>query len=160
MQVVREPQLDSFVKTAESFANEAINDGFAATFAYWVSALSDRPAVEGMTPPEPNWQRRIGAARPRPLDAGGHYKLPAGVYNDASELTQQRLVDALNPQPLVLDASPNRLPLELIANLDWQTRQRRQRSKLVKPQPQRRSNPSRLYDVLQAMGIEDQQPLM
>ncbi|PYE35472.1 ribosomal S4p-like protein [Idiomarina fontislapidosi] len=160
MQAVREIQLDPFVEKAETFANQALNSGFAATFAYWVSTLNEQPSIDGARLSEPNWQRRIGAARPRPLGAAIGYKIPAGVHSTVSELSHQRLSDALLPQPLVLDASPNRLPIELIANLDWKTRQRRQRATLPKREPARRNNPSRLYDVLQSMGIEDQQPLM
>lgn len=160
MQAVREIQLDPFVEKAETFANQALNSGFAATFAYWVSALNEQPAIEGAKHFEPNWQRRIGAARPRPLGAEPDYKIPAGVYTQVGELAQQRLHDALLPQPLVLDAAANRLPLELIANLDWKTRERRRRASIAHPKPPRRNNPARLYDVLQSMGIEDQQPLM
>ncbi|OIM99941.1 hypothetical protein BFR57_05170 [Idiomarina sp. MD25a] len=160
MQAVRELQLDPFVEKVESFANQALNGGFAATFAYWVSTLNEQPSIDGAQRVEPDWQRLIGAAKPRPLGADADYKIPTGVYTHAAELSQQRLYDALKPQPLVIDASSNRLPIELIANLDWQTRKRRQRAQLTKANPPRRNNPSRLYDVLQSMGIEDHQSLM
>ncbi|MGM0428737.1 MAG: VC2046/SO_2500 family protein [Pseudomonadota bacterium] len=139
----------------EQHASEAVNHGFSGEFAYWVSALGADPVVSERST-EVNWQRSIGAGRARPLDVEPGSVMATGVYATVSQLSDFKLQDATHPQPLIFDATPDRLPLELIQNLDWKVRQRLEKKK----QPQaddkndyRRKGPAGLYDVLQKLGI-------
>jgi hypothetical protein len=139
----------------EQHASEAVNHGFSGEFAYWVSALGADPVVSER-PTEVNWQRSIGAGRARPLDVQPGAVMASGVYATVSQLSDFKLQDATHPQPLIPDATPDRLPLELIQNLDWKVRQRLEKKK----QPQaddkkdyRHKGPAGLYDVLQKLGI-------
>ncbi|MCP1339631.1 hypothetical protein NJR55_08475 [Idiomarina sp. M1R2S28] len=139
----------------EQHASEAVNHGFAGEFAYWVSALGAEPVVSER-PAQVNWQRTIGAGRARPLDAKPGMVLASGVYATASQLSDFKLQDATHPQPLIPDATPDRLPLELLHNLDWRVRQRLEKKK--QPQTEEKDEykhkgPAGLYDVLQKLGI-------
>ncbi|WP_417440531.1 VC2046/SO_2500 family protein [Idiomarina sp.] len=139
----------------EQHASEAVNHGFAGEFAYWVSALGDDPVISER-PAQVNWQRSIGAGRARPLDAKPGMVLASGVYATVSQLSDFKLQDATHPQPLIPDATPDRLPLELLHNLDWRVRQRLEKKK--QPQTEEKDEykhkgPAGLYDVLQKLGI-------
>lgn len=139
----------------EQRASEAVNRGFSGEFAYWVSALGSEPVLSG-APKEINWQRALGAGRSRPLDVQPGMVLAHGVYNNSSQLSDFQLEDATHPQPLVPDATPNRLPLELIQNLDWRVRQRAEKKKDENKEDKADSHhrgPAGLYDVLQKLGI-------
>lgn len=140
-------------------ASNAIAAGHGAEFALWLAAMGDEPVTDD-APEAPNWQREIGAARSRPLDYNPRVIPATGIYHSVSELSDFKLQDAMHPQPLVLDSDPQRLPLELLANLDWQTLQRRKRKAKPDALPKRRRDPAQLYDVLQQLGIEPNQQLM
>lgn len=139
----------------EQHASEAVNHGFAGEFAYWVSALGAEPVVSERST-EVNWQRTIGAGRARPLDVQPGAVLASGVYASVSQLSDFKLQDATHPQPLIPDATPGRLPLELIQNLDWRIRQRLEKKKQPKTEEHdeyKHKGPAGLYDVLQKLGI-------
>lgn len=139
----------------EQHASEAVNHGFAGEFAYWVSALGSDPVISER-PAEVNWQRSIGAGRARPLDVQPGVVLASGVYASISQLSDFKLQDATHPQPLIPDATPGRLPLELIHNLDWRVRQRLEKKKQPQAEEKegyRHKGPAGLYDVLQKLGI-------
>ncbi|RUO68781.1 VC2046/SO_2500 family protein [Idiomarina ramblicola] len=139
----------------EQHAGEAVNHGFSGEFAYWVSALGADPVVSER-PTEVNWQRSIGAGRARPLDVQPSTVMATGVYATVSQLSDFKLQDATHPQPLIPDATPDRLPLELIQNLDWRVRQRLDKKKqpeLEEKKEYRHRGPAGLYDVLQKLGI-------
>ncbi|MDV6315360.1 VC2046/SO_2500 family protein [Idiomarina sp. HP20-50] len=139
----------------EQHASEAVNHGFAGEFAYWVSALGADPVISERST-DINWQRAIGAGRARPLDVQPGVVLASGVYANISQLSDFKLQDATHPQPLIPDATPGRLPLELLQNLDWRVRQRLDKKK--QPQAEEKDEykhkgPAGLYDVLQKLGI-------
>lgn len=140
-------------------AGDALGQGHGGEFALWLAAMGEQPVVEP-TSTETNWQRTIGAGKSRPLGYNEAFALSAGVYQSSSQLSDFKLHDALHPQPLIANSDPQRLPLELIANLDWQTLQRRKRQKQPEALPKRRHDPARLYEVLQQLGIEPKQQLM
>lgn len=141
----------------EQHASEAVNHGFAGEFAYWVSALGADPVIDDNQYDQTNWQRAIGAARARPLEPAENVILASGVYKSVSQLSDFKLQDATHPQPLVPDASPDRLPIELLHNLDWRVRQRVEKKKSKQEEPElndyRKRGPAGLYDVLQKLGI-------
>jgi hypothetical protein len=141
----------------EQHASEAVNHGFAGEFAYWVSALGADPVIDDNQYDQTNWQRAIGAARARPLEPTENVVLASGVYKSVSQLSDFKLQDATHPQPLVPDASPDRLPIELLYNLDWRVRQRVEKKKSKQEEPElndyRKRGPVGLYDVLQKLGI-------
>ncbi|MCK7460120.1 hypothetical protein [Idiomarina aminovorans] len=139
----------------EQHASEAVNHGFSGEFAYWVSALGADPVISEC-PSEVNWQRTIGAGRLRPLDVQSGAVLASGVYATASQLSDFKLQDATHPQPLIPDATPDRLPFELVQNLDWRVRQRLEKKKQPQTEEKdehRHRGPAGLYDVLQKLGI-------
>lgn len=139
----------------EQHASEAVNRGFSGEFAYWVSALGSEPVIPE-SPKEINWQRSLGAGRSRPLDVQAGMVLAHGVYDHISQLSDFQLEDATHPQPLVPDATPDRLPLELIQNLDWRVRQRMEKKKDSSKEEKtngHHNGPAGLYDVLQKLGI-------
>ena len=139
----------------EQHASEAVNHGFSGEFAYWVSALGADPVISER-PSNVNWQRTIGAGRSRPLDVQPGAVLAGGVYATASQLSDFKLQDATHPQPLIPDATPDRLPFELVQNLDWKVRQRLEKKKQPQTEEKdeyRHKGPAGLYDVLQKLGI-------
>jgi len=140
-------------------AANAIGQGHGAEFTLWLAALGEQPLTDD-APASIDWQRTIGAARPRPLGYNDARFIASGVYQSASQLSDFKLQDAVHPQPLIPNSDPQRLPLELIANLDWQTLQRRKRAAAPEKLPKRRRDPAQLYDVLQQLGIEPKQQLM
>jgi hypothetical protein len=141
----------------EHHASEAVNHGFAGEFAYWVSALGADPVIDDNPYDKINWQQAIGAAKARPLEPAENVVLASGVYKSVSQLSDFKLQDATHPQPLVPDASPDRLPIELLHNLDWRVRQRVEKKKSKQEEPElndyRKRGPAGLYDVLQKLGI-------
>ena len=154
---------DAVTPSAQAFfeqqAGVAVGQGHGAEFALWLAAMGEQP-VNDDAPEQRNWHREIGAARARPLGYEHADVIAAGVYSQASQLSDFKLQDAIHPQPLIANSDPQRLPLELIANLDWQTLQRRKRKQQPEALPKRRRDPAKLYDVLQQLGIEPKQQLM
>lgn len=140
-------------------AGSAMGQGHGAEFALWLAAMGEQP-VNDEPDSQPNWQREIGAARARPLGYEHAAFVASGVYASSSQLSDFKLQDAIHPQPLIANSDPQRLPLELIANLDWQTLQRRKQKQQPQIQPKRRRDPAKLYDVLQQLGIEPNHQLM
>ncbi|TDP40481.1 ribosomal S4p-like protein [Idiomarina aquatica] len=140
-------------------ASAAMAEGHGAEFALWLAAMGEQP-INDDAPESINWTREIGAARARPLGYDQATVVASGVYNQANQLSDFKLQDAVHPQPLIANSDPQRLPLELIANLDWQTLQRRKRKQQPEALPKRRRDPAQLYDVLQQLGIEPNQQLM
>ncbi|MGM0481384.1 MAG: VC2046/SO_2500 family protein [Pseudomonadota bacterium] len=140
-------------------AAAALDSGHGAEFALWLAAMGEQPVAD--EPAEQiNWQRRLGAAQPRPLGYDQPYSSSSGVFGSTSQLTDFKLHDALHPQPLAAQSDPDRLPLELIANLDWQTLRRQKHKQQPQKLPRQRRDPAQLYDVLQQLGIAAESPLM
>lgn len=142
----------------EQHASEAVHHGFSGEFAYWVSALGADPVIDDNNYGTVNWQRAIGAGKARPLEPSANAVLAGGIYQSVSQLSDFKLQDATHPQPLVPDASPDRLPIELLHNLDWRVRQRFEKKKLKHQEETelndyRKRGPAGLYDVLQKLGI-------
>lgn len=153
-----DPSSDAFQQFDRN-AGHAIGHGHGGEFALWLAAMGQQPVADE-PPPTINWQREVGAARARPLGYNEpHVDVISGYYH-AAAISDFKLMDALHPQPLIADSDPQRLPLELIANLDWQTRKRREQSKTEPVVPKRRRDPAKLYDVLQQLGIEPESSLM
>lgn len=140
-------------------ASSALGQGQGAEFALWLAAMGEQPIVHD-EPSSTNWQRQIGAARSRPLGYENIQQFATGVHSNSAELSDFKLQDALHPQPLIPNSDPQRLPLELIANLDWQTLQRRKKRQQPQSLPKRRRDPAQLYEVLQQLGIEPNAQLM
>ncbi|EKE84831.1 VC2046/SO_2500 family protein [Idiomarina xiamenensis] len=144
---------------------QALARGDQAEFAMWLAMFSphtdEQPQHQPLPPTnEPDWRRLLGAAEARPLDLQHQRQTVPGVYTQRAELAAFQLADALTPQALVVDASPQRLPAELVDNLDWHTRQRRQQQ-LASATVQgpgnerpRRYREADLYDMLQQLGID------
>ncbi|WP_404402578.1 hypothetical protein LG288_04840 [Idiomarina seosinensis] len=159
MTVVSSDSTQAVYQYFDQQAATALGHGHGAEFALWLAAMGEQTVVE--EPPEQiNWQRQIGAAQPRPLGYDQPYKQSNGVFNDVSQLADFKLHDALHPQPLAARSDPDRLPLELVANLDWQTLKRQKRKQQPEKLPDRHRDPSRLYEVLQQLGIAAEPQLM
>lgn len=159
MQQVASGRIDTAYEQFDQQAGAALGHGLGGEFALWLAAMGEQPVVEPAAE-DVNWHREIGAAKARPLGYQAFSMLAPGVSHSIAELSDFKLYDAVHPQPLVADSSPNRLPLELIANLDWQTLQRRKREQKPESLPKRRRDPAQLYEVLQQLGIEPSDQLM